>query len=143
MRSNTAVRVQSPLKMPAVNPLEPADPGQDGALRGKARLERTIGSCDCVIDIAAALFNVSGKELRRSGRTNLDVTRVRQIAMYVCHVVLRLSMSDVGRGFGRDRTTVLHACHLVEDMRDDEDFDRVVGMMERVARAAFRDRSGL
>jgi chromosomal replication initiation ATPase DnaA len=68
---------------------------------------------------------------------------VRQIAMYVTHVILGVSMADVGRGFGRDRTTVVYACHLIEDMRDDEDFDRVVVMTERVAMAAFRERMGL
>jgi chromosomal replication initiation ATPase DnaA len=102
--------------------------------------DRAVEWCDCLIDITAALFSVSGKELRRPGRSTLDVARVRQIAMYVGHVVLRLSMSDVGRGFGRDRTTVLYACHLVEDMRDDADFDRIVAMMERVVGAAFRER---
>ncbi|MVA99857.1 chromosomal replication initiator DnaA [Nitratireductor sp. CAU 1489] len=93
-----------------------------------------------MIDIAAAIFGVSSKELRRPGRTALAVARVRQIAMYVAHVVLGLSMSEVGRGFGRDRTTVLHACHLIEDMRDDEEFDTIVAMAERVARAALRYR---
>jgi chromosomal replication initiation ATPase DnaA len=102
--------------------------------------DRAVEWCDCLVDIAAALFNVSGKELRRPGRSRLDVTRVRQIAMYVGHVVLRLTMSDVGRGFGRDRTTVLYACHLIEDMRDDADFDRIVATMERVTGAAFRER---
>ena len=102
--------------------------------------DRAVEWCDCLVDIAAALFNVSGRELRRPGRSTLDVTRVRQIAMYVGHVVLRLSMSDVGKGFGRDRTTVLYACHLIEDMRDDADFDRIVATMERVTGAAFRER---
>ena len=93
-----------------------------------------------MIDIAAALFNVSGRELRQPGRTSTSVARVRQIAMYVAHVVLGLSMKEVGHGFGRDRTTVLHACHLIEDMRDDPDFDAIVAMCERVARAALRGR---
>jgi chromosomal replication initiation ATPase DnaA len=57
--------------------------------------------------------------------------------------VLRLSMNEVGHGFGRDRTTVLYACHLIEDMRDDEDFDCLVARTERVALAAFRNRIGL
>ncbi len=96
--------------------------------------------CESMIDICAAMFNVSSKELRQTGRTGNDVARVRQIAMYVTHVSLGVSMHEVGRGFFRDRTTVRHACHLVEDMRDDEDFDRAVVMMERVARAAFRHR---
>jgi chromosomal replication initiation ATPase DnaA len=60
--------------------------------------------------------------------------------MYVAHVVLRLTMAEVGQGFGRDRSTVQHACHLVEDMRDDAEFDRLIAMTERVTEAAFRGR---
>lgn len=108
----------------------------------KRRDERKLELCECMIDVAAAIFNVSGKDIRRSGRMNMSVTRVRQIAMYVAHVVLGLSMSDIGRGFGRDRTTVMHACHLIEDMRDDSEFDRIVVMVECVALAAFRSREG-
>ncbi|ODT31607.1 MAG: chromosomal replication initiator DnaA [Kaistia sp. SCN 65-12] len=99
--------------------------------------------CECLIDIAAALFNVPSKELRKPGRTALSVARVRQIAMYVAHVVLRLTMSEVGAGFGRDRTTVLHACQVIEDLRDDPELDRLVLMVESVASAAFRGRLGL
>lgn len=101
------------------------------------RRESVAAACDGVIDIAAALFNVSGKELRHPGRSSLSVSRVRQIAMYVAHVALGFSMRDVGQGFGRDRTTVLHACHQIEDMRDDEEFDSIVAMVERVVNAAF------
>lgn len=104
------------------------------------RAEEALEFCECMIDIAAALFNVSGRELRRPGRTTLEVSRVRQLAMYVAHVTLGLSMAEVGKGFGRDRTTVLHACHLIEDMRDEEEFDRIVVTTERVAKAAFRSR---
>jgi chromosomal replication initiation ATPase DnaA len=96
-----------------------------------------------MIDIAAALYNVSGKELRRTGRTSLGVARVRQVAMYVAHTALGLTMKEVGCGFARDRTTVLHACHLVEDLREDADFDRHVVLTERVAIAALRGRSRL
>ena len=94
-------------------------------------------------DIAAALFNVSGRELRDPGRSSNAVSRVRQIAMYVAHVALGLTMNEVGRGFGRDRTTVLHACHLIEDMREDDEFDAIVAMVERVASAALRTRAGV
>ncbi|EKF40616.1 chromosomal replication initiator DnaA-like protein [Nitratireductor indicus C115] len=100
--------------------------------------ERSAELCECVLDIVAALFNVSGRELREAGRSSMGVARVRQIGMYVAHVILGLNMTEVGRGFGRDRTTVQHACHLVEDMRDDDDFDRIVNMVERVTAAALR-----
>lgn len=109
----------------------------------KRRDEAALEICECLIDIAAALFSVSSKELRRSGRTAVPVSRVRQIAMYVAHVVLRLTMGEVGAGFGRDRTTVLHACQVIENLRDDPEFDRVVLMTEQVAFAAFRNRLGL
>ena len=107
------------------------------------RDEQILELCEGMIDVTAALFNVSSKEIRKPGRSSLGVSRVRQVAMYVAHVVLRLSMTDIGRAFGRDRTTVLYACHLVEDLRDDTDFDRIITMTERVALAAFGNRVGL
>jgi hypothetical protein len=115
------------------------EPGPQRRL-GATREERVIEICECVIDIVAALFNVSGKELRASRRAGMEVARVRQIGMYVAHVCLHLSQNDVGKGFGRDRTTVLHACHQIEDMRDEPEFDRIVAMTERVTEAAFRGR---
>jgi chromosomal replication initiation ATPase DnaA len=117
-------------------------PGRFAAVRSIRRIERNVELCECMIDIAAALYNVSGRDLRHTGRSSHSVARVRQIAMYVAHVVLGLSMNEVGRGFGRDRTTVLYACHLVEDMREDEEFDRIIAMTERIASAALRNRDG-
>lgn len=99
--------------------------------------DRIAIACDGVIDIVAALFNVSGRELRGPGRSSFAVSRVRQIAMYVTHVTLRLSMRDVGLGFGRDRTTVLYACHQIEDLREDEEFDDIVARVEQVVMVAF------
>lgn len=107
-----------------------------------SREDRTLELCEAMIDITAALFNVSSKDIRKPGRSNLGVSRVRQVAMYVAHVVLRLNMADIAKAFGRDRTTVVHACHLIEDLRDDDDFDRIITMTEGVALAAFRNRLG-
>ena len=119
--------------------VQPERPWAAASLSKLGRLDRVATVCDGVIDIAAALFNVSGRELRHPGRSSLGIARVRQIAMYVTHVSLGLSMRDVGQGFGRDRTTVLHACHQIEDMRDEEEFDRIVAMAERVVRAVFAE----
>ncbi|MBX3568731.1 MAG: chromosomal replication initiator DnaA [Rhizobiaceae bacterium] len=119
------------------HPDEPAPPVAPWDLR---RGERIMEVCEGMIDICAALFNVSSKDMRRTGRTAASVSRVRQIAMYVTHVTLGVSMLEVGRGFFRDRTTVRHACHLIEDLRDDEEFDRTVARTERIALAAFKNR---
>jgi hypothetical protein len=99
--------------------------------------DRILAACDGVIDLAAMLFGVSGKELRSPSRSTLAVSRVRQIAMYAAHVTLGFTMGHVGQGFGRDRTTVLHACHQIEDMREDAEFDRIVARVEQVVAAAF------
>jgi chromosomal replication initiation ATPase DnaA len=54
----------------------------------------------------------------------------RQVAMYLAHVGLGLSFSEVGRLFARDRRTVAHACALVEDRRDTAPFDRALDLLE-------------
>lgn len=96
-----------------------------------------IAVCDGVIDLLALFFNVSSRQLRSARRTSKPVARVRQIGMYVGHVTLGMTMTAVGAGFGRDKSTVVHACHTIEDMRDDDEFDLVVARVERLICVAF------
>jgi hypothetical protein len=49
--------------------------------------------------------------------------------MYLAHVAFRLSLTEVGELFGRDRTTVAHACGVIEDLRDDEIIDRALTVL--------------
>ena len=138
MQNSIASQFPSGFRTPAV---EEADTETvAGIAVERTALERKIELCECMIDIASAMFNVSGRELRKPGRSALPVSRVRQIAMYAAHVTLGLNMTDVGTGFGRDRTTVMHACHVIEDMRDDKEFDTIVASFERVAGAALKYR---
>ncbi|MGH7004723.1 MAG: helix-turn-helix domain-containing protein [Alphaproteobacteria bacterium] len=99
--------------------------------------ERPFRTCDHVLDILSSFFNVSGRDLRSQSRCDVGVARVRQIGMYVVHVTLGLTMSEVGRAFGRDRSTVAHACHVIEDMREEPDFDRIIHALEAIIGAAF------
>lgn len=62
---------------------------------------------------------------------------MRQIAMYLSHVVLSLPYQSIATAFGRDRTTVVHACAVVEDRRDDAGYDRFVEQCERCIKAVF------
>ena len=78
--------------------------------------------------------------MRRSRRRSR--CHIRQIAMYLCHVVLQMSLTDIGTGFGRDRTTASHACHVVEDLRDDPVYDAFLSTLERVVQAVFPRTSG-
>ena len=94
-------------------------------------------ACRIVSQIALEVAGLAVEQplRRRDGRRH--ASHIRQIAMYVCHVVLRLSLSDIGHCFGRDRTTVSHACNVVEDRRDDAAFDALVASIERIVAAVF------
>ena len=108
-----------------VTPLDHCDPA------------KRLAICEAMIDVASALFGVSSKDLRSPQRCEKDIARVRQIAMYVCHTTLGISLTEVGRGFSRDRTTVSYAVQVIEDLRDDREFDSIIEQVERIARAAF------
>jgi len=58
------------------------------------------------------------------------IAGARQLAMYLLHVTLGRTMVEVGDFFGRDRTTVSHACGRIEDRRDSPEFDKAVAMLE-------------
>lgn len=60
----------------------------------------------------------------------------RQVAMYLCHTGLELSLARVANAFGRDRSTVAHACHAVEDRREQPHFDFWIGALEAMLRCA-------
>lgn len=70
-----------------------------------------------VTTVAAARISLAG--LRSASRGRKPIALARQTAMYLSHVAFGLSLTRVGICFGRDRTTVRHACALIEDRRDD------------------------
>jgi len=88
--------------------------------------ERVEAACR----LACTAFGVRREELKAATRSKAHIAFARQTAMYLAHVVGELSLTEVARGFARDRTTVSHACHLIEDRRDDPDFDARLERME-------------
>lgn len=85
--------------------------------------------------IVAAAFDVPAKDLRAPTRGRAKVALARQIATYLAHVVLGMTLSDAGRLYGRDRTTAAHACRLVEDLRDEPRFDTLLSLLEEMVHA--------
>jgi hypothetical protein len=61
----------------------------------------------------------------------------RQVAMYLAHIGFELSLETISRVFDRDRTTVSHACHVVEDGRDDIWLDCRLEALELFCRAGW------
>lgn len=67
----------------------------------------------------AAIARIPPAALRGRRRGRARTALARQMAMYLAHVAFGLSFTRVGLCFGRDRTTVRHACAVIEDRRDD------------------------
>jgi chromosomal replication initiation ATPase DnaA len=82
----------------------------------------------------APTFAVGRERLWGPARGSPVEVLARQVAMYLAHVECGLSYTEVGRLFARDRTTVAHACGLVEDRRDDASFDRALELLEGILR---------
>ena len=59
---------------------------------------------------------VASADLWSGTRGRPRVAFARQVAMYLAHVAWGLTLTEVGHVFARDRTTVAHACGLVEDL---------------------------
>jgi len=90
--------------------------------------------------LTAHMFEIPVEELRRDSRGQPAAALARQTAMYICHVNLRLSFSEIGRLFERDRTTVAYAVRVIEDRRDGDEFDELVGRIETAVSAMGLDR---
>jgi chromosomal replication initiation ATPase DnaA len=87
-------------------------------------------ACRLVEALVAAALGTAIGELRCEGRGRAAAVEARQVAMYLAHVDLGIDLTRIAEHFGRDRTTVAHACARIEDRRDDPGFERVLACLE-------------
>ncbi|MGN6286207.1 MAG: helix-turn-helix domain-containing protein [Afipia sp.] len=87
--------------------------------------------CPQVLACVTHDFRVDPGCMMAPSRGSPRVSLARQVAMYLCHVAFAMSFAAIGRAFGRDRTTVAHACRAIEDRRDDIWFDCRIAALER------------
>jgi chromosomal replication initiation ATPase DnaA len=88
-------------------------------------------------EVAANSCGVDEGEVRANLR-KWEVAFARQLAMYLCHVTANMSLREISGAFRRDRTTVSHACHAIEDRRDCPTFDRQIELLEKEFRGRIR-----
>lgn len=99
------------------------------------RARDSLGHAGYLINVAvAAAFTVPVRELRAASRRRAPVALARQSAMYLAHVTLGLTFTEVGRVFGRDRTTAAHACRKIEDRRTELQLDAALAELEHALR---------
>ena len=94
--------------------------------------ERNILSGNLVLLVVSCMMNIPRKALLQANRGAAEISLARQTAMYLMHTVLSRPYHDVADYFSRDRTTVSHACRLVEDLRDDSEYEKQIIQMEEL-----------
>lgn len=96
------------------------------------RIERGAESAACGIAelLVAAVYSVPVPALRAPRRGPACIAFARQVAMYLAHVTLEERLCVVAAHFGRDRSTVAHACARIEDERDEPALDRTLCGLE-------------
>lgn len=92
--------------------------------------EGSTSLCRSIEAVVSTALGIGLAELRADQRGRAAAAFARQTAMYLAHVHFGLTLSQVGRNFARDRTTVAHACARIEDCRDDPKVESVLACLE-------------
>jgi hypothetical protein len=95
---------------------------------GRRRRRRHLSAqrVQLILAIVVRNFGIDKDAFYGPSRGHAKVSLARQVAMYLAHVICSVDHTEIGRVFGRDRTTVRHACHSIEDRRDDPRFDHMI-----------------
>ncbi|MFH1790439.1 MAG: chromosomal replication initiator protein DnaA [Candidatus Omnitrophota bacterium] len=91
---------------------------------------------DLIQKKVADYFNLSLNDMKAKKRTQ-NIAYPRQIAMYLSRDLTNLSLPEIGAYFGgRDHTTVIHACHKVEnDLAKKEEIRTTVDRLREIIRS--------
>lgn len=104
--------------------MEPTKQMKEDQARAHIAVAVAAGACGARVEAVA------------SGARDIRVAFARQVAMYLASVGFGMSLGRVARAFGRDRSTVRHACRMMEERRENPSFDRWMEALEAsVARA--------
>jgi chromosomal replication initiator protein len=88
--------------------------------------ERAI-TIDVIQKFVADYYNLKLVEIK-SRNNSKSVAMPRQIAMYLCKLLTRSSLPEIGRSFGgKHHSTVIHSIRKIEDLRKkDADFNNLI-----------------
>ncbi len=83
-----------------------------------AAYERLV-TIDNIKRTVAGYYNIRVGDLNSPRRTR-SLARPRQVAMALAKELTQHSLPEIGEAFGKDHTTVLHACRKVSVLRQDD-----------------------
>ncbi len=85
-----------------------------------------------IMDVVARFYHVTVDDMK-SNRRSKEISNPRQVAMYLCRVLLNMTLPQIGQEFGnRDHTTVIHACNKVtSDLSSSDALNREVSEIKK------------
>lgn len=95
-----------------------------------ARRASPVSKIVVVEQLVIQAFGLDVPTLISDRRGRAPVALARQVAIYLLHVHLGMTLTAAAWHFRRDRTTAGHACRRVEDRREDGNVDRMIEEME-------------
>lgn len=99
-------------------------------LKNIISVKTKVTTSENIIETILDFYNLKDKELFVTSRKK-EYSKPRQLSMYLLKKELKLSYSVIGRKFGgKDHTTVMHACSLMEKEREEnQKFSQEVEMI--------------
>lgn len=91
---------------------------------------------DYILKMVCEYYGLKVQDIKAKKRTR-DIAFPRQIAMYLSKVLTDASLSEIGKSFGgKDHSTVIHACKLIEERRKkDDDLDKKIDYLTKKIRS--------
>lgn len=92
----------------------------------KLEIKKKDLTAEVVAKNVAQYFNITVKDLQSSTRSQ-NISKARQIALYICREVLNMSYESIGEYFDKRHTTVMYSCNIInEKLTNDKDFKSIV-----------------
>ncbi|CAI8206527.1 MAG: Chromosomal replication initiator protein DnaA [Alphaproteobacteria bacterium] len=90
-----------------------------------------------VLSYMASAHRTKPEFLLTHNRGSKHLSDARHIANYLAHVVFGINFTDISKMAARDRTSIAHGCHRVEDLRDLPHYDRPLHFAELALQEFF------
>jgi chromosomal replication initiation ATPase DnaA len=101
------------------------------AVRERRREREAQAAASFIAALVASAFGLDQATILDQARGSAAAAFARQVAVYLAQTRLDLSYAAAGYLFGRDRTTARHACHLIEERRENVALDATLDCLER------------
>ena len=111
--------------------------GHLSSVRNDDELQR-LAKLNLTLSFVHMAHGVKPAYLVGPSRGSRKLSEARQTFQYLSHICFGLSYTELAVFARRDRTSVAHACKVVEDRRDTTQIDRALHFAELALHEAFQ-----